>query len=163
MDNRDNRDYNDSHNYRDHNREYRERRDNRDRDYRDRDRDYRDRDRDRRGNDELYSQSIPAGKRRYFFDVKSTRGGDKFITITESRRLFDNRSGEFYYDKNKMFLYKEDFEKFRKGLENAFSFIETGIVPPPVVVEDEYDESRETNKTTPDLDNIDLDNIDLNF
>ena len=86
--------------------------------------------------EELYSQVIPAGKRRYFFDVKETRGGDKFITITESRKLFDNRTGEFYYDKNKMFLYKEDFEKFRHGLENAFSFIETGIEPEPVAIEE---------------------------
>jgi len=86
--------------------------------------------------EELYSQVIPAGKRRYFFDVKETRGGDKFITITESRKLFDNRTGEFYYDKNKMFLYKEDFEKFRHGLENAFSFIETGVEPEPVPIEE---------------------------
>ena len=88
--------------------------------------------------EELYSQVIPAGKRRYFFDVKETRGGDKFITITESRKLFNNNTGDFYFEKNKMFLYKEDFDKFRQGLENAFSFIETGIVPPPVVVEDGY-------------------------
>ena len=86
--------------------------------------------------EELYSQAIPAGKRRYFFDVKETRGGDTFITITESRKLFDNNTGDFYFEKNKMFLYKEDFDKFRQGLENAFSFIETGIVPPPVVVEE---------------------------
>ena len=91
--------------------------------------------------EELYSQAIPAGKRRYFFDVKETRGGDKFITITESRKLFDNNSGDFYFEKNKMFLYKEDFDKFRQGLENAFSFIETGIVPPPVVVEDYHDDT----------------------
>lgn len=93
--------------------------------------------------EELYSQAIPAGKRRYFFDVKETRGGDKFITITESRKLFDNNTGDFYFEKNKMFLYKEDFDKFRQGLDNAFSFIETGIVPPPVVVEEsaQHDES----------------------
>ena len=88
--------------------------------------------------EELYSQAIPAGKRRYFFDVKETRGGDKFITITESRKLFDNNTGEVYFEKNKMFLYKEDFDKFRQGLYNAFSFIETGIVPPPVVVEENW-------------------------
>ena len=64
--------------------------------------------------EELYSQAIPAGKRRYFFDVKETRGGDKFITIAESRRIFDNNTGEFYIDKNKLFLYKEDFEKFQQ-------------------------------------------------
>ena len=88
--------------------------------------------------EELYSQAIPAGKRRYFFDVKETRGGDKFITIAESRRIFDNNTGEFYIDKNKLFLYKEDFEKFRKGLANAISFIETGIEPEPVVPESEF-------------------------
>ncbi|MBR0169336.1 MAG: DUF3276 family protein [Bacteroidales bacterium] len=102
--------------------------------------------------EELYSQAIPAGKRRYFFDVKETRGGDKFITITESRKLFDNNTGEVYFEKNKMFLYKEDFDKFRQGLENAFSFIETGIVPPPVVVEEPYRQDEMDNK----LDEIDF-------
>lgn len=82
-----------------------------------------------RTKEELYSQSISAGKRKYFFDVKETRGGDKFIVIAESRKLFDNNTGNFYFEKNKMFLYKEDFEKFQKGLNNAISFIETGIVP----------------------------------
>lgn len=101
--------------------------------------------------EELYSQAIPAGKRRYFFDVKETRGGDKFITITESRKLFDNNTGDFYFEKNKMFLYKEDFEKFRQGLDNALSFIETGIVPPPVVVEESY-----RDETDSKLDEIDF-------
>ncbi len=104
--------------------------------------------------EELYSQAIPAGKRRYFFDVKETRGGDKFITITESRKLFDNNTGEVYFEKNKMFLYKEDFDKFRQGLENAFSFIETGIVPPPVVVEDNWHGDETESK---------LDEIDFKF
>ena len=104
--------------------------------------------------EELYSQAIPAGKRKYFFDVKETRGGDKFITITESRKLFDNNTGEVYFEKNKMYLYKEDFDKFRQGLENAFSFIQTGIVPPPVVVEDNY---------RPDDAGSKLDDIDLKF
>lgn len=109
--------------------------------------------------EELYSQAIPAGKRRYFFDVKETRGGDKFITITESRRLFDNNTGEFYYDKNKIFLYKEDFEKFQKGLANALSFIETGIEPEPVVVENEMGNINDND----DLQKINLDDFDLKF
>ena len=93
--------------------------------------------------EELYSQAIPAGKRRYFFDVKETRGGDKFITITESRKMFDNNSGDFYFEKNKMFLYKEDFEKFQRGLNNAISFIETGIIPeePEMYAEAEHSET----------------------
>lgn len=110
--------------------------------------------------EELYSQAIPAGKRRYFFDVKETRGGDKFITITESRRIFDNNTGEFYYDKNKIFLYKEDFEKFQKGLANAFSFIETGIEPEPVVVENEY---RDYDSDRHDFRHDGLEEMDLKF
>ena len=101
--------------------------------------------------EEIYSQVIPAGKRRYFFDVKETRGGDKFITITESRKLFDNKTGEIYYDKNKMFLYKEDFEKFRKGLENALTFIETGVEPEPVVVDEPY-KGDDTDKRLEEID-----------
>lgn len=108
--------------------------------------------------EELYSQVIPAGKRRYFFDVKETRGGDKFITITESRKIFDNNTGEFYYDKNKLFLYKEDFEKFQKGFANALSFIETGIEPEPVVVENDNYGYRDDNSSAKSdfIDDIDF-------
>ena len=88
-----------------------------------------------RQKEELYSQSISAGKRKYFFDVKETRGGDKFIVSAESRKIFDNNTGNFYFEKNKMFLYKEDFEKFQKGLANALHFIETGEIPEPVMDE----------------------------
>ena len=96
-----------------------------------------------RSKEELYSQSISAGKRKYFFDVKETRGGDKFIVIAESRKLFDNNTGNFYFEKNKMFLYKEDFEKFKRGLNNAISFIETGIIPeePEMYAEAEHSET----------------------
>lgn len=107
--------------------------------------------------EELYSQAISAGKRKYFFDVKETRGGDKFIVIAESRKLFDNNTGNFYYEKNKMFLYKEDFEKFQKGLSNAFHFIETGEIPEPVVSEQEYyapQEEAQSNEST--IDGIDF-------
>ena len=102
--------------------------------------------------EELYSQVIPAGKRRYFFDVKETRGGDKFSTITDSRKHFDNRTGEIYFEKNKMFLYKEDFDKFRQGFENALSFIATGVMPPPVVVEENWHDDDLGSK----LDDIDF-------
>ena len=71
--------------------------------------------------EELYSQVITAGKRRYFFDVKETRGGDKFITITESRKLLANKTGELYDENNKRFLYTEDAEKYAPGLEKDSS------------------------------------------
>ena len=111
--------------------------------------------------EELYSQSINAGKRKYFFDVKETKGGDKFIVIAESRKLFDNNTGSFYFEKNKMFLYKEDFEKFQKGLENALSFIATGIVPPPVDDGHTYnnEESGDNGKSEDNL----IDGIDFNY
>ena len=86
---------------------------------------------DRQGED-VYSKPVRAGKRTYFFDVKATKGrNDFFLTITESKRRVET-DGRFSYDKHKIFLYKEDFEKFQHGLANALSFIETGVVPEPV-------------------------------
>ena len=76
-----------------------------------------------RNADDLYSKPVRAGKRTYFFDVKSTRGQDDFyITITESKRK-QERDGSFTYDKHKIFLYKEDFEKFQEGLLDAITYI----------------------------------------
>ena len=75
------------------------------------------------GTDDVYSKPVRAGKRTYFFDVKSTRGNDDFyITITESKRK-QGRDGNFTYDKHKIFLYKEDFEKFAEGLQDAVNYI----------------------------------------
>lgn len=92
--------------------------------------------------EELYSQQVPAGKRKYFIDVKATKGGDKYITIAESRKIFDNNTGTFYFEKNKMFLYKEDFEKFHEALQNAFRYVDTGEMAP----QPEYkDDSREAH------------------
>jgi hypothetical protein len=63
---------------------------------------------------EIYSKSVRAGKRTYFFDVKSTRSGDHYLTITESKKKFD-QDGNFHFEKHKIFLYKEDFDKFKDG------------------------------------------------
>lgn len=79
-----------------------------------------------KGREEIFSQAVRAGKRTYFFDVKATRAGDYYLTITESKRRFNNDQGKYYYEKHKVFLYKEDFEKFKKGLENSVTFIQTG-------------------------------------
>jgi hypothetical protein len=67
---------------------------------------------------EIYSKSVRAGKRTYFFDVKSTRSGDHYLTITESKKKFD-QDGNFHFEKHKIFLYKEDFEKFKDGLDEV--------------------------------------------
>ncbi len=79
--------------------------------------------------DELFSKAVKAGKRTYFFDVKSTKNDEKYITITESKRRFDEDQQRFFYEKHKIFLYKEDFEKVAKGLNDAINYIETGEYP----------------------------------
>jgi hypothetical protein len=86
--------------------------------------------------EEIYSRVIRAGKRTYFFDVKATRSGEQYLTITESKRRFNNDQGKFYYEKHKLFLYKEDFEKFSKGLGEVVEFIETGKKAPEPEVEE---------------------------
>ena len=80
--------------------------------------------------EEIYSRVIRAGKRTYFFDVKATRSGEQYLTITESKRRFNNDQGKFYYEKHKLFLYKEDFEKFSRGLGEVIEFIDTGKKAP---------------------------------
>ena len=68
-------------------------------------------------NDEVYSKVVKAGKRTYFFDIKSTKGNDLFITLTESKKSTENGTESF--QKHKIFLYKEDFEKFQEGLADV--------------------------------------------
>ncbi len=87
-------------------------------DYNDRGGDY---DRGEMG-DELYSVPVKAGKRIYYFDVKATRGGDLYLTITESRKR-QMRDGSFTIDKHKIHLYKEDFQKFGDGFTEAIDYV----------------------------------------
>jgi len=74
----------------------------------------------------IYSKRIRAGKRRtYFFDVRATRGNDYYLTITESRKRFNDNG----YDRHKIFLYKEDFNKFIKALNEAVDYVKTQLMP----------------------------------
>ncbi len=74
----------------------------------------------------VYSQRLRAGKRRtYFFDIRETRGNDFYLTITESRKKFDSDG----YDRHKIFVYKEDFNKFLKGVGEAIDFVKTELMP----------------------------------
>ena len=74
----------------------------------------------------VFSSKIRAGKRRtYFFDVRATKGNDYFLTITESRKRFDDNG----YDRSKIFLYKEDFNKFIKALTEALDYVKTELMP----------------------------------
>ena len=75
--------------------------------------------------DSVYSKRIKAGKRRtYFFDVRATRGNDYYLTITESRKRFNDGG----YDRHKLFLYKEDFNKFTKALNEAVDYVKTELM-----------------------------------
>lgn len=87
--------------------------------------------------EEIFSRAIRAGKRTYFFDVKATRSNEYYLTITESKRRFSNEQGKFFYEKHKLFLYKEDFEKFRNGLSDVMNFIEHGTIPEEPEVKEE--------------------------
>ncbi len=71
---------------------------------------------------EIFSKAVRAGKRTYFFDVKATRKDEYYLTITESKKRFDE-DGKFHFEKHKVFLYKEDFEKFSNGLKDVIDFI----------------------------------------
>ena len=74
----------------------------------------------------VFSSKIRAGKRRtYFFDVRATKGNDYFLTITESRKRFDDNG----YDRSKIFLYKEDFNKFLKALNESLDYVKTELMP----------------------------------
>jgi hypothetical protein len=72
--------------------------------------------------DEIFSKAVRAGKRTYFFDVKSTKKNDFYLTITERKRRYE-QDGSFQIEKHKIFLYKEDFEKFSEGLAEVFDYI----------------------------------------
>lgn len=72
--------------------------------------------------EEIFSKSVRAGKRTYFFDVKATRNNDYYLTITESKKRFD-KDGNQNFEKHKIFLYKEDFEKFSEGFEDVLIYI----------------------------------------
>lgn len=75
--------------------------------------------------EEIFTKVVRAGKRTYFFDVKATRLDEYYLTITESKKHL-GKEGKVFYEKHKIFLYKEDFEKFSDGLKEAVNYIENG-------------------------------------
>jgi hypothetical protein len=80
---------------------------------------------ERNDKEEVFTKVVRAGKRTYFFDVKSTRHEDLYLTITESKKRL-GKEGKMFYEKHKIFLYKEDFEKFTEGLREAVTFAGNG-------------------------------------
>ena len=100
--------------------------------------------------DEIYSKPVRAGKRTYFFDVKATRNNDYYLTITESKKKLE-KDGSQNYEKHKIFLYKEDFDKFAEGLDNAVAYFKAALNGETMAVQEEV----ETNK----FDDIDFDDL----
>jgi hypothetical protein len=109
--------------------------------------------------EEIFSRTVRAGKRTYFFDVKATIADEQYLTITESKRKFNNEQGKFFYEKHKLFLYREDFEKFINGLNDAMEFIQTGKAP--VRNEPEPDESKGPDDSPPADKPVDISFEDL--
>ena len=81
------------------------------------------------GREEIFSEKVKAGKRTYFFDVKSTRSNDYYLTITESKKRYNKDDEGFTYEKHKIFLYKEDFNKFMEALNNTVNHVKTELMP----------------------------------
>ncbi len=104
--------------------------------------------------EEIYSKAVRAGKRTYFFDVKSTRKDDYYLTITESKKRIAP-DGKMYYEKHKLFLYKEDFEKFADGLDDVISFIRNNNF----VQEDQNNEEQSNSTVNSEVQNSDFSNI----
>ena len=84
---------------------------------------------ERKENNEVYSKRIKAGKRTYFFDVKATRANDYYLTITESRKRFKTDGDGHFYEKSKIFLYKEDLNKFMNALNGTAEHIKKELIP----------------------------------
>jgi hypothetical protein len=98
--------------------------------------------------DEIYSAKVKAGKRTYFFDVKSTRSNDYYLTITESKKRF--KDDGFTYEKHKIFLYKEDFRKFMEALNGSIDHIKTLM---PDVDFDQFEKEHETDSEIVEISN----------
>jgi tryptophanyl-tRNA synthetase len=111
--------------------------------------------------DSYFSKKIRAGKRTYYFDVKATRGNDYYITITESKRKPGESEDRPVFEKHKLFLYKEDFEKFAEGFQESLNYIreKTGDNP---VMNNEYHRHEEPVSTQENKSFSDLDFDDLN-
>ncbi|MBL7112733.1 MAG: PUR family DNA/RNA-binding protein [Bacteroidales bacterium] len=108
--------------------------------------------------EEIFSKAVRAGKRTYFFDVKATKRNDYYLTLTESKKRF-NRDGRFYFEKHKIFLYKEDFDKFSDGLRDAIEFIKEAkpeLIPleptfTEATVNEEFVEEKPTEEVTAEV------------
>jgi hypothetical protein len=110
--------------------------------------------------EEIFTKVVRAGKRTYFFDVKATRKDDYYLTITESKKRL-GKEGKVFYEKHKIFLYKEDFEKFAEGLKDAVTYIGNGKNETKVSVPSSDKKADEVNETltSEEFTNIEFDDL----
>jgi len=110
--------------------------------------------------EEIFTKVVRAGKRTYFFDVKATRKEDYYLTITESKKRL-GKEGKIFYEKHKIFLYKEDFEKFTLGLKDAVAYIDNDKNYPVSsdTVPEIKTEAGSESLTTEEFTNIDFDDL----
>jgi len=110
--------------------------------------------------EEIFTKVVRAGKRTYFFDVKATRNDDYYLTITESKKRL-GKEGKVFYEKHKIFLYKEDFEKFTEGLRDAVAFIDNGKedIKTPEMSSDIGSGNEKSTFTTEEFTNVEFDDL----
>jgi hypothetical protein len=110
--------------------------------------------------EEIFTKVVRAGKRTYFFDVKATRKDDYYLTITESKKRL-GKEGKVFYEKHKIFLYKEDFEKFTEGLKDAVTYIGNGKNDTKASVPSSDKKADEVNETltSEEFTNIEFDDL----
>jgi hypothetical protein len=111
---------------------------------------------DNKFNQEIHSKVVRAGKRTYFFDVKSTRNEEFYLTITESKKRFED-NGNFHYEKHKIFLYREDFEKFTECLQEIIEFINNN--QSEIITEDKKLDSATDSEPVANYSNVDFEDI----
>jgi hypothetical protein len=96
--------------------------------------------------EEIYSKSVRAGRRTYFFDVKKNKNGFHYLTITESKKKSKDDGQTFYYEKSKVFLYREDFTKFFEGLKDVVEFMDVNYPEPEREANDDFIDNDSTNQ-----------------
>ena len=111
-----------------------------------------------REREDVFSKAVKAGKRTYFFDVKETKQGEKYLTITESKRKFNGDDGSFTYEKHKIFLYKEDFTSFKDILNEMTEYV-LDQKGEEVISEKHQKDFKKEFATTSDFTNVDFDDI----
>jgi hypothetical protein len=115
---------------------------------------------DKNAKEEIFTRVVRAGKRTYFFDVKATRKEDYYLTITESKKRL-GKEGKVFYEKHKIFLYKEDFDKFTEGLKDAVTYIDNNReeFEAPVLTSDNEPREQKSSLVTAEFTDVEFEDL----